>query len=134
MAHQRLQPGALFPSSQYGFLQVVKAEGGTHIVCAGQTAWDKEQNIVGPGDFRRQIKKTLENVEAALNEAGAGRADVTSLRLYVVDYDLEKLPVIAEELRLFFGPHNLPANTLVGIDKLALPEFMIEIEAFAVID
>ncbi len=134
MAHQRLQPGALFPSSQYGFSQVVKAEGGRHIVCAGQTAWDREQNIVGLGDFRRQIKKTLENVESALNEAGAGRADVTTLRLYVVDYDIEKLPVIAEELSLFFGPHNLPANTLVGIDKLALPEFMIEIEAFAVID
>lgn len=134
MTHQRLQPDSLFPSNPYGFSQVVKAKGGTHVFCAGQTAWDKEQNIVGPGDFRRQIKKTLENVEAALAEAGAGRADVTSLRLYVVDYDLEKLPVIGEELAAFFGPDNLPANTLLGIDKLALPEFMIEIEACAVID
>ena len=81
-----------------------------------------------------QVKKTLTNVEAALMEAGARRADVTSLRIFVVDYDLEKLPVIGEELSLFFGPDNLPANTLVGIDKLALPEFMVEIEAFAIID
>ena len=134
MAHKRLQPEALFPSSQYGFSQVVRAAGGKHIFCAGQTAWDKDQNIIGPGDFRRQIKKTLENVEVALNEAGAGRADVTSLRIYVVEYDLQKLPVIGEELSLFFGPDNLPANTLLGIDKLALPEFMIEIEAIALID
>jgi enamine deaminase RidA (YjgF/YER057c/UK114 family) len=134
MAHQRLQPTRLFPSNQYGFSQVVKAAGGSHIFCAGQTAWDREQNIVGSGDFRAQVKKTLENVEAALNEAGAGRADVTTLRIFVVDYDLEKLPVIAEELSLFFGPDNLPANTLLGVEKLALPDFMIEIEAFAIID
>ena len=134
MAHKRLQPEALFSSSQYGFSQVVRATGGKHIFCAGQTAWDKDQNIIGPGDFRQQIKKTLENVEAALNEAGARRADVTSLRIYVVEYDLQKLPVIGEELSLFFGPDNLPANTLLGIDKLALPEFMIEIEAIALID
>ena len=69
MAHKRLQPEALFSSSQYGFSQVVRATGGKHIFCAGQTAWDKDQNIIGPGDFRQQIKKTLENVEAALNEA-----------------------------------------------------------------
>ncbi len=134
MAHQRLQPAGLFPSAQYGFSQVVKARGGNHIFCAGQTAWDRELNIIGEGDFRAQIRKTLENVEAALVEAGAGRADVTSLRIFVVDYDLEKLPVIGEELAAFFGPDSLPANTLLGIDKLALPEFMIEIEAFAITD
>ena len=134
MAHQRLQPDSLFPSRQYGFSQVVKAAGGTHVFCAGQTAWDREQSVIGPGDFRAQVKQTLTNVEAALMEAGAKRADVTSLHIFVVDYDLEKLPVIGEELSLFFGPDNLPANTLVGIDKLALPEFMVEIEAFAIID
>ena len=75
----------------------------------------------------------IEGDESPL-EAGARRADVTSLHIFVVDYDLEKLPVIGEELSLFFGPDNLPANTLVGIDKLALPEFMVEIEAFAIID
>ena len=134
MTHDRLQPGNLFESSPYGFSQVVKAKGGTQIFCAGQTAWDVNQKIIGIGDFRQQIRKTLENIGSALAEAGATPADVTSLRIFVVDYSTEKLPTIGEELTAFFGVDNLPANTLLGIDKLALPDFMVEIEAFAVID
>lgn len=134
MAHDRLQPASLNASTPFGYSQVVRAKGGTHIFCAGQTSWNADLKIIGTGDFRTQIRKTLENVEAALAEAGATCADVTSLRIYVVDYSVEKLPTIGEELTNFFGPDNLPANTLLGIDKLALPDFMIEIEATAVID
>lgn len=134
MAHDRFEPVGLNPSKAFGYSQVVSATGGTHVFCAGQVSWDAEQNIIGPGDFRTQLATTLLNVEKALNAGGAKRADVTSLRIFVVDYDIEKLPVIGEELTKFFGEDNLPANTLLGIDKLALPDFMIEIEAFAVID
>lgn len=133
MAHDRLQPEALNPSAQYGYSQVVRARGSTHIFCAGQVAWGADQKVVGVGDFRTQVRRTLENVEIALGEAGATRHDVTSLRLFVVDYTVDKLPTIGEELAAFFGD-DLPANTLVGIDRLALPDFMIEIEAFAVTD
>ncbi len=134
MTHDRLQPASLNPSQPYGYSQVVRAKGGTHIFCAGQTSWNADLKIIGVGDFRAQIRKTLENVEAALVEAGAARADVTSLRIYVVDYSVDKLPTIGEELSAFFGEDNLPANTLLGISQLALPDFMIEIEAVAVID
>lgn len=134
MAHDRLQPASLNASQPYGYTQVVRAKGGTHVFCAGQTSWDANLKIIGVGDFRTQIRRTLENVEAALTEAGATRADVTSLRIYVVDYSVDKLPTIGEELTNFFGADNLPANTLLGIDQLALPDFMVEIEATAVID
>lgn len=133
MAHDRFEPAGLNPSKQFGYNQAVRATG-THVFCAGQVSWDAEQNVIGPGDFRIQMATSLLNVETALEAAGAKRADVTSLRIFVVDYDLEKLPVIGEELVKFFGEDNLPANTLIGIEALALPDFMVEIEAFAVID
>lgn len=133
MAIERFEPEGLNPSRQFGYSQAVRATG-THVFCAGQVSWDAEMNTIGPGDFRTQMATTLMNVEKALNAAGAKRGDVTSLRIFVVDYDLDKLPVIGEELTKFFGEDNLPANTLLGIDQLALPDFMVEIEAFAVVD
>lgn len=133
MTHDRLKPSTLVESTPYGFSQVVRAKGTTTVYCAGQTAWDEQQNIVGPDDFAVQTRKTLSNVGAALTDAGAIPADVVSLRIYVVDYDMSKLEIISKELIAFFGSDNLPANTLLGIDKLALPEFMIEIEAVAVL-
>lgn len=134
MAHERFEPAGLNPSKAFGYSQTVRATGNTHIVCSGQVSWDAEQNIIGEGDFRLQMATTLLNVETALKAAGAARDDVTILHIFVVDYDVENLPIIGEELTKFFGKDSLPANTLVGIDKLALPGFMIEIEAFAVID
>lgn len=134
MAHERFEPEGLNPSRQFGYSQAVRTTGGRHVFCAGQVAWDAEQNVIGAGDFRAQMAATLLNVEKALVAAGAGRADVTSLRIFIVDYDLEKLPVVGEELTKFFGEDNLPANTLLGISALALPDFMVEIEAFAVIE
>lgn len=133
MPHERHHPDGLFPSAQYGFSQAVSASGARQIFCAGQTAWDTEQNIVGPGDFRAQMRKTLENVGTALAAAGAGPEHATSLRIFVADYELDFLPIIGEELTAFFGD-NLPANSVIGVAKLALPEFMVEIEAFAVAD
>ncbi len=132
MTHDRLKPSSLFESAPYGFSQVVRAKGTTTIHCAGQTAWDEQQNIDAT-DFGAQTRQTLSNVATALAEAGATPADVVSLRIYVVDYDVSKLEIISQELIGFFGADNLPANTLLGIDKLALPEFMIEIEAMAVL-
>lgn len=134
MAHERFEPEGLNPSKAFGYSQAVRTSGGSHVFCAGQVSWDAGQNVIGVGDFRTQMATSLLNVEKALAAAGAGRGDVTSLRIFVVDYDLEKLPVIGEELTKFFGEDNLPANTLLGIDKLALPDFMVEIEAFAVIE
>lgn len=134
MAHERFEPAGLNPSKAFGYSQAVRASGGTHVFCAGQVSWDATQNIIGAGNFRTQMATTLLNVEKALHAGGATRGDVTSLRIFVVDYDVEKLPVIGEELTKFFGEENLPANTLLGIDKLALPDFMVEIEAFAVVD
>lgn len=134
MPLQRINPETLFDSKQFGYTQVVKSAGSTTVFCAGQTAWDTELNIVGTGDFALQTKTALENVAKALAAAGATPADVVALRIYVVDHNLDKLPIIGAALHEFFGSDNLPANTLIGVERLAVPDFMIEMEATAIID
>ena len=134
MAKQFLQPADLFPSAEYGFAQVVAAEGKKLIFCAGQTAWDKDNNIIGGDDLGQQMAKTLENIGIALGEAGASLSDVCRLTIYIVNYNPGMLDTIAAELHKAFDADALPANTLLGIQSLALPEFLVEMEATAVID
>lgn len=134
MSRQSLQPADLFPSADFGFAQVVSAEGKKLIFCAGQTAWDKDNNIIGGDDLAQQMEKTLQNVETAVKEAGGERKDICRLTIYIIDYNPDMLDTIAGVLNNFFDKDSLPANTLLGIQALALPEFLVEMEATAVID
>jgi enamine deaminase RidA (YjgF/YER057c/UK114 family) len=134
MKIQHINPDNLFPSLQFGFSQVVSTEGGRSIHCAGQTAWDKDLNVIGEGDFAAQAKAVYENVRIALASAGAEPGDIVRMRTYIVDYKPEYLEPLGVETAAFFGDHPPPAATLLGVASLAMPEFMIEIEVTAVID
>jgi enamine deaminase RidA (YjgF/YER057c/UK114 family) len=133
MSRHSFQPADLFPSADYGFAQVVSAEGKKVIFCAGQTSWDKDNNLIGENDLGKQMEKTLENIGIALAEAGATLADVCRLTIYIVDYNPGMLETIAAELNKAFDKDALPANTLLGIQALAVPDFLVEMEATAVI-
>jgi enamine deaminase RidA (YjgF/YER057c/UK114 family) len=61
-------------------------------------------------------------------------ASVVRLRTYVVDYSPDKLAVLGPALAEFYGDSLPAANTLLGVSALAMPEFLIEIEATAVSD
>ena len=134
MANQHIQPDDLWPSAQYGFSQVVVSTGSKIIHCAGQTAWDKDMNLVGGDDLEQQAAQALENIKSALAAAGATMNDVARLDVYVVDYNPDKLTPIGAAMGRYFDPEHLPANTLLGIEALAMPEFLIEITATAVVD
>ena len=134
MKIQHVNPETLFPSLQFGFTQVVSTQGGRTIHCAGQTAWDKDLNVIGEGDFAAQAKAVYENVRIALASAGAEPKDIVRMRTYIVDYKPDYLEPFGFATAEFFGDHPPPAATLLGVASLAMPEFMIEIEVTAVID
>ena len=134
MANQYIQPDDVWPSAQYGFTQVVVSTGTKIIHCAGQTAWDKDMNIVGGDDLEAQTAQALENIKSTLTAAGATMNDVVRVDVYVVDYNPEKIPAIGAAMSRYFDPDRLPASTLLGIQALALPEFLIEITATAVVN
>ena len=134
MANQHIQPDELWPSAKYGFSQVVVSTGTKIIHCAGQTAWDKDMNLVGGDDLEKQMVQSLQNVKTALAAGGATLQDVVRLDIYLVDYNADKIPAVGAALGRFFDPDHLPANTLLGIQALALPEFLVEVTATAVVD
>jgi enamine deaminase RidA (YjgF/YER057c/UK114 family) len=124
---RRMNPPTL--SKPTGYTHVVIATGGRTIYIAGQTAVDKNGNVVGPGDFRAQAKQVFENLRAALAAAGAQFGDTVKLNIYVLD--MTNAPALREARASYF-PSGPPAATLVEVKKLARDEFMLEIEAIAV--
>lgn len=133
MAKTSLNPDSLFPSRQYGFSQIVVAEGRRTVYWSGQVAWDENQNIVGENDLRAQVWQSLRNVATAVTTAGSTLNDIVSLRIYIRHDWMDKTAPVSEGLKAFFPGGNPPAATWIGVQSLARPEFLIEIEGTAVL-
>lgn len=121
-------------STPTGYTHVVTiAGGGKLIYISGQVSLDKSGSIVGKGDFAAQTRQVHDNLLAALAAAGAKPADVVKINTYVVNYKAEHRAVIREIRGPIFGKDNPPASTLVGVQALALDDFLLEVEAVAVL-
>jgi len=116
-----------------GYSQVIQVSGGTTVHIAGQVAWDRDGNVVGPGDFETQTRQVFTNLKEALSAVDAGFGDLVKIGIYVVDHDDAKLRIIREVRDEFFGDITPPASTLLGVDRLALPDLMIEVDGVAVV-
>jgi|SRR5215813_2687561 len=134
MPKEYLNPNTLFPSVPHGFSQVVVASGKKTIFISGQTAWDAKKNIVGGDSLLEQTRQALRNLGAAMQVTGGTLDDVVALRIYIVNYRPENANAVGTALREFFSPENPPASTWIGVSALAVPDFLIEIEATAVLD
>jgi enamine deaminase RidA (YjgF/YER057c/UK114 family) len=134
MPKEYVNPNSLFPSLPHGFSQVVIATGRKMVFISGQTAWDIQKNIVGGDSVLEQARQAFRNLEKAMEAAGGTLKDVVALRIYVVDYQAENGTAVGTALREFFSSENPPTSTWIGVSALADPEFLIEIEATAVLD
>lgn len=134
MPKEYINPNNLFPSLPHGFSQVVVASGKRMVFISGQTAWDERKNIVGRDSVLEQARQAFLNLEKAMEAAGGTLKDVVALRIYVVDYQAESGTAVGTALRECFSSENPPASTWIGVAALADPEFLIEIEATAVLD
>lgn len=133
MPKEYVNPDSLFQSLPNGFSQVVIASGKKLVFISGQTAWDTQKNIVGGDSVLEQARQAFRNLEKAMEAAGGTLKDIVALRIYVVDYEAESGTAVGVALRESF-PGNPPANTWIGVTALAVPEFLVEIEATAVLD
>ena len=133
MTREAINPETMYGSVQYGFSHAVKTAGQVTLHCAGQVAWDKDYNLVGPGDIAAQARQALDNLREVLAAAGASPADVARMRTYVVDHKPEYLESVGAAIGEFYGDVTPAANTWIGVQSLALPDFLIEIEVTAVI-
>jgi enamine deaminase RidA (YjgF/YER057c/UK114 family) len=117
-----------------GFSQVVVAMGKRTIYTAGQVSIDERGELVGGDDLAAQTAQAMRNLGLALAAAGAGYADIVKITTYVVKYRPEQRAVIGKARAPFFANGEAPASTLVGVAALALPDWLVEIEAVAIVD
>jgi enamine deaminase RidA (YjgF/YER057c/UK114 family) len=115
------------------YTQVVVATGGRTVFIAGQEPEDARGNLVGPGDLAAQARQVYANLGRALAAAGARPEQVAKITIYVVHHRPGYLPVIEQARVGLFGDHK-PADTIVGVETLSRPGYLIEVDAIAVID
>jgi enamine deaminase RidA (YjgF/YER057c/UK114 family) len=134
MPRETINPKSMYDAVSYGFSHATRSSSRTVIHCAGQVAWDDKGALVGAGDLAAQAAQAFRNLKKVLAEAGAKPADVVRMRTYVVDHSPDKLETIGRAIQEFYAGALPAANTLVGVQCLALPEFLIEIEVTAMVD
>jgi len=113
------------------YSQAVKVTGGeTILYIAGQVAYGDNGSAAHAGDFKAQARAALQAVKAQVEAGGGTMANIVKINTYVTD--MRNRPEYAKLRSEFFGP-KAPASTMVAISALAAPEFLIEIEAIAVL-
>ncbi len=124
-----LNPTALAPPA--GYSHVAVASGGTIVFLSGQVATDREGKLVGAGDLAAQTRQVFENLRAGLEAAGTDFAHVAKLTFYVTD--ASKIAVVRGIRDAFVDTRHPPASTAVEIRRLVREEFLIEVDAVAVV-
>lgn len=129
MTRSIINPAGLHTPTGYGYSHIVSAPG-EQVFIAGQYGSDESGHVVYP-DFAEQVARAFGNLRTALAAVGLGPSDVVRIGTYVVGHDERKLEVLLKELHATWGT-ELPAQTLIGVAALALPDMLFEVDAVAV--
>lgn len=102
---------------------------GDLVYTSGQAAIDLQGNLVGIGDFDTQARQVFANLQAVLEAAGSGMQHIIKVTIFLTD--MSNFPKIVKLRERYFS-RPYPADTIVEVRSLAMPELEIEIEAIAV--
>jgi len=129
MARKVIQPKSLNdPRPRYS--QGILNSGGKLLFIAGQTASDKDGNVVGKGDIKAQTQQVFENIKAVLKAAGGSLDNMVMTTTYITDRSYREG---YNEVRRQQYKKTSPTSTLVIVSGLANPDYLIEIAGIAVI-
>lgn len=118
------------PSGPYSHGIRVSLSEADLIFASGQVAQDAKGNTIGKGDIVLQTEQVLKNLQNVLAASGASLADVIKVTVFL--RNMEHRNAVAKVRKHFFKD-NLPASTLVEVSKLVHQDWLIEIEAIAVV-
>ncbi|MFF7050278.1 RidA family protein [Streptomyces griseorubiginosus] len=121
-------PDGVAPAAQYSHVVLGR---GRFVAVSGQVALDENGELVGEGDAEAQARQVFENLRRCLAAAGAGFDDVVKLTYFVTD--LEDMPALRAARAEHIPDDRLPAASAVQVAGLVRPEFLMEVEAFAVL-
>ena len=119
-------------SLELGFNQGELVSGQTRtLYCSGQTAMSGDGRPQHDGDMGAQLALSIDNVEAVLGKAGMALANLVRLNVYTTDVDLlfQHYGVLAARLG---AAQVAPTTTMLGVERLAIPGQLVELEATAV--
>lgn len=125
-----INPFRIKPS---GYTHTVVSSSGRTIYISGQVPVNEAGQVVGEGDLKAQTKQVYDNLLYCLRFAGARFEDVVKMTTYVVNYKPSDIDIVREVRKGYLSKENPPASTLVGVQSLVHPDYLIEIEAIAVI-
>jgi 2-iminobutanoate/2-iminopropanoate deaminase len=129
MAKQIIQPKSLNdPRPRYS--QAILTEGGKLLFIAGQTASDKDSNVVGKGDIKAQTRQVFDNIKAVLEAAGGSLDSLVMTTTYITDRQYREG---YNEVRRGMYKKDPPTSTLVIVKGLANEDYLIEIAGIAVL-
>ena len=124
-----IQPKSLSdPRPRYS--QGILADGGNLLFIAGQTASDKDGNVVGKGDIEAQTHQVYKNLTAVLEEAGGSLENLVMTTTYITGREYREG---YNRVRQQYYKKNSPTSTLVIVTGLASPDYLIEINGVAVL-
>lgn len=131
MAIERIYPEGLRRPPTYA--PVVRATGGTTAYLSGQVPVDVNGDLVGEGDFASQARQVFLNLRTALGAVGGDFANVVKMTTYIVNYTPALRDALGAARTEAMGDART-ASTMVGVQALAVPGYLIEVEVIAVID
>jgi enamine deaminase RidA (YjgF/YER057c/UK114 family) len=134
MSLQRINPDALL--SFEAVSQIVVAQGGTTVHIAGQSAYDKNFQLVGGADLHQQTLQVLRNLRTAVEAAGGTVERIVSSTVYLKDLTPQVAGQFFAALAMGYEGNPFPphAMTLVGVAALSGQEQRVEMSAVVVLD
>ncbi|MCX5600449.1 RidA family protein [Streptomyces phaeochromogenes] len=121
-------PDGVAPAAAY--THVVMGTG-RFVAVSGQLPLDEDGKLVGEGDPAAQARQVFENLRRCLASAGATFDDVVKLTFFVTD--MAYMPAVRAARDEHISPGRLPAASAVQVAALVSPDFLMEIEAFALL-
>jgi 2-iminobutanoate/2-iminopropanoate deaminase len=114
----------------FGYAHAIQIDNTIYI--SGQIPLDQEMNVVGKNDIAVQTERVYENLRKVIEEAGGSMSSIVMLNIYCTD--LEAYDKKTRHLRKKYFGDYYPATTAIEVKRLYRPDFMIEVEAIAVLD
>ncbi|MFF4134338.1 RidA family protein [Streptomyces mirabilis] len=121
-------PDGVAPAAAYSHVVLGR---GRFVAVSGQLALDEDGKLVGAGDAAAQARQVFENLRRCLAAAGATFDDVVKLTFFVTD--MGHMPAVRAARDAHIPADRLPAASAVQVAALVRPEFLMEIEAYAVV-
>lgn len=126
---QHISPDSLSRPRNNSYSHVIKVDNTVYI--AGQVSLTPEGELVGKGDPEAQVRQVWHNLEAAVRSAGGSLQDIVMTTTFATSLDC--FAAVRDVRNELYGRVNLPTSTAVVVSALANPDFLVQIDAIAVV-